>query len=62
MEKEIILDRPSFATNVFDEYQEPEPIRSELDIWKQNWLWFRIGAGIFLIGVAFNYFTLRSPT
>jgi hypothetical protein len=50
------IDRPKFATNVFDEYQEeqPEPIRSHEDILKHNWLWFRVGAVIFLVGVSVN--------
>jgi hypothetical protein len=45
-------DRPGFATNIFDEYQEdPEPIRSHEEILKHNWFWLRVGAVIFLVGV-----------
>lgn len=48
-------DHPNFATNVFEEYQEPEPIRSEQ---KHTKLRLVIGLIIFIIGVAFNYHTL----
>jgi hypothetical protein len=47
-----IMDRPKFATNIFDEYiEETEPIRSHEEIMKHNWFWFRVAVIIFLIAV-----------